>query len=63
MIIPKEVLSLVEQVSPESWGETYPKLFAALVEYGLTRVETELVLRGAAKRLGVSYVGRVSIYV
>jgi hypothetical protein len=56
MIIPKEVLSLVEQVSPESWGETYPKLFAALVEHGLTRVETELVLRGAAKRLGVSYV-------
>jgi len=56
MIIPKEVLSLVEQVSPESWGETYPKLFAALVEHGLTRVETELVLRVAAKRLGVSYV-------
>jgi len=56
MIIPKEVLSLVEQVSPENWGETYPKLFAALVEHGLTRVETELVLRGAAKRLGVSYV-------
>jgi hypothetical protein len=55
MIIPEEVLSLVEQVSPENWGETYPKLFAALVEYGLTRVETELVLRGAAKRLGVSY--------
>jgi hypothetical protein len=56
MIIPKEILSLVEQVSPESWGETYPKLFAALVEHGLTRVETELVLRDAAKRLGVSYV-------
>ncbi len=55
MIIPEEVLSLVEQVSPESWGEIYPKLFAALVECGLTRVETELVLRSAAKRLGVSY--------
>jgi hypothetical protein len=56
MIIPKEVFSLVEQVSSENWGETYPKLFAALVEHGLTRVETELVLRVAAKRLGVSYV-------
>jgi hypothetical protein len=56
MIIPKEVLSLVEQVSPENWGETYPKLFAALVEHGLTRVETELVLRATAKRLGVGYV-------
>jgi len=54
MTIP-EVLSIAEQVSPQNWEGTYPRLFAALVEHGLTRVETELVLRGVAKRLGVSY--------
>jgi len=54
MTIP-EVVAIAEQVSPESWEETHPRLFAALVEHGLTRVETELVLRGVAKRLGVSY--------
>ena len=55
MTIPTEVLELVDAASPETWGEVYPRLFAAIVEYGLTNTETELVLQSVAKRLGVRY--------